>query len=128
MISLLDDDGGISESFEKCLKQIFAKYCTPKLTLPLAGDLPSNACLDSTGLHAWALDTNGEPFSEDTKEEILQFMDVTDEGDLTFKGFLQVYQLQTENDEEETWRDLVSPPAFYTTSSSGTSVLVEAWL
>ena len=25
-----------------------------------------------------------------------------------FKGFLQIYQLQTENDEEETWRDLVS--------------------
>ena len=25
-----------------------------------------------------------------------------------FKGFMQVYQLQTENDEEETWRDLVS--------------------
>jgi hypothetical protein len=23
------------------------------------------------------------------------------------KGFLQIYQLQTENDEEETWRDLV---------------------
>lgn len=26
----------------------------------------------------------------------------------SFKGFLQIYQLQTENDEEETWRDLVS--------------------
>ena len=25
-----------------------------------------------------------------------------------FEGFLQVYQLQTESDEEETWRDLVS--------------------
>lgn len=24
-----------------------------------------------------------------------------------FEGFLQVYQLQTEADEEETWRDLV---------------------
>ncbi|KAG1891236.1 hypothetical protein F4604DRAFT_399924 [Suillus subluteus] len=24
-----------------------------------------------------------------------------------FKGFAQIYQLQTENDEEETWRDLV---------------------
>jgi hypothetical protein len=24
-----------------------------------------------------------------------------------FNGFLQIYQLQTENDEEETWRDLV---------------------
>lgn len=28
-----------------------------------------------------------------------------------FKGFLQIYQLQTENDEEETWRDLVSAVA-----------------
>ena len=55
----------------------------------------------------------------------MEFMDVTDTGCLTwvtavlrvrhnlliigyrFKGFLQVYQLQTENDEEETWRDLV---------------------
>ena len=25
-----------------------------------------------------------------------------------FKGFLQIYQLQTENDEEETWKDLAS--------------------
>jgi len=36
----------------------------------------------------------------------MEFLDVTDTGCLTFKGFLQVYQLQTENDEEETWRDL----------------------
>ncbi|KAJ3838454.1 hypothetical protein EV361DRAFT_788914 [Lentinula raphanica] len=106
MVSLLDDDGAISEPFETCLKRIFAKYCTPKIKLPLEGDIPPNAYLDSTGLDAWASDTNGEPFSEDTKEEILQFMDVTEDGNLTFKGFLQVYQLQTENDEEETWRDL----------------------
>lgn len=26
---------------------------------------------------------------------------------VSFKGFLQLYQLQTENDEEETWKDLV---------------------
>ena len=25
----------------------------------------------------------------------------------SFKGFMQVYQLQTENDAEETWKDLV---------------------
>ncbi|KAJ4488068.1 hypothetical protein J3R30DRAFT_3695721 [Lentinula aciculospora] len=106
MVSLLDDDGAISEPFEKCLKQIFAKYCTPTLASPLSGDLPSDAYLDSTGLDAWASDTNGEPFSEDTKEEILEFMDVTAEGNLTFKGFLQVYQLQTENEEEESWSDL----------------------
>lgn len=36
----------------------------------------------------------------------------TEHDDHRFKGFMQVYQLQTENDEEETWRDLVSfsPP------------------
>ncbi|KAJ3812364.1 hypothetical protein F5876DRAFT_37558 [Lentinula aff. lateritia] len=106
MVSLLDDDGAISESFENCLRHIFAKYCIPKSSSPFSGELPPNAYLDSAGLDTWASDTNGEPFSEDTKEEILQFMDVTDEGNLTFKGFLQVYQLQTENDEEETWRDL----------------------
>ncbi|KIK59799.1 hypothetical protein GYMLUDRAFT_168907 [Collybiopsis luxurians FD-317 M1] len=106
MASLLDEEGAISESFEKCLRQIFAKYCNPKPESPFSGQLPPNACLDPAGLDAWACDTNGQPFSEDTKEEILQFMDVTDEGNLTFKGFLQVYQLQTENDEEETWRDL----------------------
>ena len=73
----------------------------------------------------WATDTNGHPFPEETKEELREFMDVTDDGDLTcvsirddrrviyltsyprFKGFMQIYQLQTENDEEETWRDLV---------------------
>ena len=81
--------------------------------------------MSSEGLDEWATDTNGTPFSEDTKKELMEFMDVTDTGCLTsviaiswvdrclstidhrFKGFLQVYQLQTENDEEETWRDLV---------------------
>lgn len=81
MASLLDDDGAISESFEKCLKKIFIKYCTPKPES--SGELPPNAYLDTAGLDAWAKDTNGSPFSEDTKEEILQFMDVTDEGNLT---------------------------------------------
>jgi hypothetical protein len=33
---------------------------------------------------------------------------LTDSISYSFRGFLQVYQLQTENDEDETWRDLVS--------------------
>lgn len=28
----------------------------------------------------------------------------------SFKGFMQLYQLQTENEEKETWKDLVSFP------------------
>lgn len=109
---LLTSDGSISDEFERCLKHVFAKYCTP---LPPDGPSgkrsifsspPDGAYLSSEGLDAWATDTNGTPFSEDTKKELMEFMDVTDTGCLTFKGFLQVYQLQTENDEEETWRDL----------------------
>jgi len=67
---------------------------------------PEGAYLSKEGLDAWARDTNGAPFSQETKEELVEFLDVTDDGELTFKGFLQIYQLQTENDEEETWRDL----------------------
>ena len=113
------------------MKHIFAKYCTPKPSpTQKKGELlepPEGAYLAPEGLDAWARDTNGAPFDDATKEELLEFMDVTEDGGLTsalansfainqltgstgtrFKGFMQVYQLQTENDEEETWRDLVS--------------------
>ncbi|KAL4250397.1 EF-hand domain-containing protein [Abortiporus biennis] len=113
-VQLLDDEGAISEQLEECLKHIFAKYCSPP---PLPGPSskksgllvpPEGACLTSEGLDAWATDTNGKPFDEETKEELADYMDTTDEGFLTFRGFMQVYQLQTENDEEETWKDLSS--------------------
>ncbi|KAI0375024.1 hypothetical protein BV20DRAFT_961275 [Pilatotrama ljubarskyi] len=112
-VQLLDDDGAISVQLESCLKHIFAKYCTPKPSPTQQKKVallepPEGAYLTSEGLDAWARDTNGAPFDEATKEEILEFMDVTDDGGLTFKGFMQVYQLQTENDEEETWRDLAA--------------------
>ncbi|KAI0065443.1 hypothetical protein BV25DRAFT_1913496 [Artomyces pyxidatus] len=109
---LLDEEGEIAEQLEACLKHIFAKYCTPALseedskkskTSP--GQPPENAFLDSDGLDSWARDTNGAPLSDTEKEDLL-LLDVTDDGGLTFQGFLQIYQLQTENDEEETWRDL----------------------
>lgn len=44
---------------------------------------PEGAYLSEEGLDAWARDTNGAPFDEDTKEELLEFMDVTDDGGLT---------------------------------------------
>jgi len=108
---LLDDDGGISEQLEHCLKHIFAKYCTPQTISPGPGDTrvltpPDGAYLTPEGLDAWARDTNGSEFTQETKDELVEFLDVTADGGLTFKGFLQIYQLQTENDEEETWKDL----------------------
>ncbi|KDR81516.1 hypothetical protein GALMADRAFT_239512 [Galerina marginata CBS 339.88] len=109
---LLDDEGAITNQLETCLKHIFAKYCTPAVQRPSVEDTPTllapppNAYLSGDDLQRWAVDTNGEPFSEETREEVVESFDVTEDGNLTFKGFLQLYQLQTENDEAETWKDL----------------------
>ena len=56
------------------MKHIFAKYCDPKpaqveakheLLVP-----PTGAVLTARALDDWARDTNGAPFSEETKEEV----------------------------------------------------------
>jgi len=107
---LLDEEDAITDQLEACLKHIFAKYCMP--AVPKASDAttllvpPPDAYLAEGGLQKWAVDTNGQPFSDETKEEMAEFFDITDDGCLTFKGFMQLYQLQTESDEEETWKDL----------------------
>lgn len=113
------------------MKHIFSKYCYPPVQRPSEKSFvfltPStDAYLTAEGLDKWAYETNGIPFTKETKEELMESFDVTDDGNLTyekplsdwmtlainycllrFKGFLQIYQLQTENDEEETRRDLV---------------------
>ncbi|CAE7113679.1 unnamed protein product [Rhizoctonia solani] len=97
-------------SFVTALAQIFSKYCTPRppphTSPPRLVSLVERAHMEEAGLDAWARDTNGTPFPEETKEEMKDTLDVTDQGHLTFDGFIQIYQLQTENDEEETWKDL----------------------
>lgn len=69
------------------MKHIFAKYCTPKPSPSERSDAflepPEGAFLSPEGLDAWARDTNGSPFDDATKEELLEFMDVTDDGGLT---------------------------------------------
>jgi len=114
-VQLLDAEGAISLQLESCLKHIFAKYCTPPPSTPSPAEKrlelltpPEGAYLSPEGLDTWARDTNGAPFDDATKEELMEFLDVTEDGCLTLKGFVQVYQLQTENDEEETWKDLSS--------------------
>jgi len=110
-VSLVDDDGEITDQLEGCLKHIFAKYCYPPVersadSVNMLLSPPPNAYLTEEALEKWALETNGEPISQETKLEIMEFFDLNDDGNLIFKGFLQLYQLQTENDEEETWKDL----------------------
>ncbi|KAF8682166.1 hypothetical protein RHS04_02779 [Rhizoctonia solani] len=109
-VQLLDDDGAVSQKFMTALAQIFSKYCTPRPPPHTSPQrlisLVENAWMEECGLDDWARDTNGAPFPDETKEEMKDTLDVDDQGNLTFNGFIQIYQLQTENDEEETWRDL----------------------
>ena len=44
---------------------------------------PEGAFLSSQALDEWSKDTNGTAFDEDSKEELLMFMDCTEEGGLT---------------------------------------------
>lgn len=110
-VQLLDGEGSISDQvctiafpaltthstchlvqFEQCLLHIFAKYCTPPPPIESPSNTngqvtllkpPPGAYLTPAGLDKWAIDTNGHPFSDETKAELQEFMDVTDEGDLT---------------------------------------------
>jgi len=123
-VQLLDDDGDLTPEFETCLAFIFSKYCTPTPTSrplhwlstgglerpapPPVDWIPEEAFMSEEALDQWATDTNGHPLSDDMKNEILDSIDTNDDGHLTFGGLLQIYQLQTSMEEEETWRDLAS--------------------
>ncbi|KZO89947.1 hypothetical protein CALVIDRAFT_523349 [Calocera viscosa TUFC12733] len=123
-VQLLDGEGDLTPEFETCLAFIFSKYCSPPpISRPLdwlsaSGPdrppppslewIPKNAFMSDEALDQWATDTNGSPMSDDMKEEVKDSIDTNDKGYLTFSGLLQIYQLQTSMDEEETWRDLAS--------------------
>ncbi|CAD6890455.1 unnamed protein product [Tilletia controversa] len=82
---------------------------TTQEPLPVLGSDPDdNAVLSDAALDRFAFETNGAPFGAESKAEILEFLDVDEQGRLTFEGFLSMYSLQTENDEDETWRDLAT--------------------
>ena len=94
------------------LKEVFGRYSKPP-TKP-KGEKDEKVC-GRNGLNAFAKDTNGqgEPQSfqqslpgeltenglaemtDETYNEIVEYLDVTEGGELTFKGFIQLYQLQT---------------------------------
>ncbi|KAG0226914.1 hypothetical protein BGW41_004022 [Actinomortierella wolfii] len=93
--NLLDEEDCLIQEAEDALMEIFDRY-----------DVDKDGALNDEELDAFARDTNGDVFDEDTRAEITGFLDVNDKGHLTKKGFLQMYNLQTPNDPEETWKDL----------------------
>ncbi|KAG0022026.1 hypothetical protein BGZ81_008710 [Podila clonocystis] len=93
--TLIDEDGGLTQECEDALVAIFERY-----------DVDKDGALSNAELDAFAKDTNGDVFDEDTRNEITEFLDLNSKGYLTLKGFLQMYNLQTSSEPEETWKDL----------------------
>ncbi|KAJ1955746.1 hypothetical protein EC988_001716 [Linderina pennispora] len=95
-VELLQDDMDFTPKCHAALNEIFARY-----------DLDKDGALNSDELTAFALFTNGEPFSEADLKDIRENLECTENGDLLREGFVQLYNLQTNaGDEEETWKDL----------------------
>ncbi|KAG0208051.1 hypothetical protein BGX28_000871 [Mortierella sp. GBA30] len=93
--TLVDEDGALTQECEDALVAIFERY-----------DVDKDGALSNAELDAFAKDTNGDVFDEDTRTEITEFLDLDAKGQLTLKGFLQMYNLQTSSEPEETWKDL----------------------
>ncbi|SPO19890.1 uncharacterized protein UTRI_00286_B [Ustilago trichophora] len=116
--ALLDDEGDLTAKFEAALVRIFARFSTsyrkshpdvhasgskPSATLPRpdAADVLTEADLD-----AFSTVTNGAALPQESKDEIREYLDTDTDGNLTLRGFIEMYHLQSDNDAEETWKDL----------------------
>ncbi|KAJ3269436.1 hypothetical protein HDV01_001392 [Terramyces sp. JEL0728] len=93
MNELLDDEERFLPHIKKALVEIFLKY-----------DADKDGVLNPQELDAFVMETSGHTFSETERQELLYFDNK--DGQLTLKGFLEMYQLQSLSDPEETTKDL----------------------
>ncbi|KAJ2817869.1 hypothetical protein FBU31_006071 [Coemansia sp. 'formosensis'] len=93
---LLQDNLEFTPKCEDALKEIFSRY-----------DLDKDGELNDKEIQAFAMFTNGAPFTDSDLADIRENLDCTDDGKLKRSGFLQLYSLQTNaGDDDETWADL----------------------
>ncbi|GAC95671.1 hypothetical protein PHSY_003247 [Pseudozyma hubeiensis SY62] len=115
---LLDDEGDLTPKFESALIRIFARFSTPyKKSNPevqafgskSSTSIPrpdSSDVLTEADLDAFSTVTNGSALPQESKDEIREFLDTDKDGNLTLRGFIEMYHLQSDNEPEETWKDL----------------------
>ncbi|KAI9336642.1 hypothetical protein DFJ73DRAFT_850137 [Zopfochytrium polystomum] len=70
-------------------------------------DDDGDGALSRKELEAFAIATNGEKFEDEAVDELKKSFNVDANDNLTKRGFLEMYQLQTLSDPNETWRDLI---------------------
>lgn len=84
-MALLDSEGDVTPALHDALALIFSRFAVPapKAALQLGQRPPSGAVMHEAALDAWATATNGQPLPEDQKEELREYLDCDDEGNLT---------------------------------------------
>ena len=92
-----------STSYKKSHPEVEAagRKASASLPRPDAADVLTEADLD-----AFSTVTNGAALPQESKDEIREFLDTDDKGNLTLRGFIEMYHLQSDNEPEETWKDL----------------------
>ncbi|GAA5883773.1 hypothetical protein JCM3774_005669 [Rhodotorula dairenensis] len=106
---LLTAEGELSDKFYAILQAVFLRHAKFPDSVAAEEDPLKRAKAGSMGraeMNAFANATNGSDLPDDQWEELTTYLDVNDETELTFKGFIALYSLQTENDEAETTKDL----------------------
>ncbi|GAA5868805.1 hypothetical protein JCM8547_002833 [Rhodosporidiobolus lusitaniae] len=110
--NLIQEDGELTDGFYALLKTIFLKHAKRGGGGDLSAEdaavlgYSDEAVMGRKELNAFAQATNGQDLGDDSYKEIVEYLDVTDKEELTFKGFTQLYSLQTQNDHGETVHDL----------------------
>ncbi|KAI9175809.1 hypothetical protein H9P43_006173 [Blastocladiella emersonii ATCC 22665] len=97
-VPLLDDDDMFMPAFDKALRSIFERF-----------DADKDGYLNVDEVQAFAVATNGKKFDEDTMAEIALYFGDDDQKPtmmVSVTGFMDMYHLQSQNDEDETWKDL----------------------
>ncbi|KAI9019320.1 hypothetical protein CLU79DRAFT_758231 [Phycomyces nitens] len=79
---------------DQILREIFDRF-----------DKDKDGVLNTKEIQDFAKATNGQPFDDSVIEEIVESFDVNEQNHLTFKGFYQMYHIQSLSDPEETLND-----------------------
>ncbi|KAG5461623.1 MAG: hypothetical protein BJ554DRAFT_6155 [Olpidium bornovanus] len=93
-----DEDGDLTAEFERVLREVFERF-----------DVDRDGEWSTDELQAFAAETNGEQFDDDSLKEIAENFECSrGTGNLLPAGFVQLYSVQTRVDEPETRKDLAA--------------------
>ncbi|GAA6000861.1 uncharacterized protein JCM10292_006463 [Rhodotorula paludigena] len=107
---LLTEEGELTDKFFAVLRTVFLKYArltstTVKVKRKGAAATVQHlrtdeekarvAALGRKEMNAFTRVTNGEDLPDEQWKEVTEYLDTNDKGELTFKGFIGLYALQT---------------------------------